>query len=515
METPNSILLLLLVGISCTATGTVEGMKARKLYAASGSAVSFPAVQLDSETMFDFRLYDGTILLSCHGCHSPMIRSPYTHRARFLPHNGTFILYSVRKEDSGIYRQVVNMSITAEVHLQVIAPVSGPITWTKEVKEDNGQCWVLLYCQVPGEDWLQITLLNKEEKIPQNLTTRTDNSSLLSLDGRDPSSAGIYYCTVVNEVSSETSQGIRLLPATWEQVLMVHVVTVWLFYWGVVSLPCFLYVVISWLVKMRNKRKQKGKVPEEKQSSKPSVISKAFTGTDIILGFLREIFVIYICLRGGFFSEWWACAPACSLLCRIILCICLHPSQWIGPSVEILMRLLITAFNMIGLPIFCIFVLRIYYTHYDCSCVMMSRKQFRFPFFGILFLFIILFISILAWVGRKEPKKEEAKPQPLQNVMIPKNSMKNPNNNEVHGTAIQVGNQESQEQGDNYVDSTEEGPGELKKNLLHPEEPQHFTMQSNSCPSNTTTPPFPLSAEGQCCPHPGAVASAKRSEAIG
>ncbi|XP_068122228.1 uncharacterized protein [Hyperolius riggenbachi] len=501
METPNSILLLLLVGISCTATGTGE-VRTYHVYGRSGSSVVFPAAHIDRETVFDLKRSDGTLIVSCHGTHS--IREPYTRRSKFYPHNGTFLLTNLTKRDSGTYVQEVNMTRTAKINLLVIDPVSEPDLTIWPPREDDGRCLIMLTCQGSGDGHLNITIRIGQEEIAMNIT-REDNSTTLSLNGRDPKSAGIYSCIVANRVSSQNSMAVELLPpVTRERRIMADVAIGLLVHWGVSILSV---VIISCIARRKTQNRDNDDAEENRRRSETShILRRSFTCADILFGGLKEIAVIYICVQGVFLQAWWSIFPAFLLLFRIIFSVCQSISSCTGATIPKALKRFCTVpmhcSNMAGVPAFCIYVIVVYMTRYDFSCEADGVVDLILVLFSMAATFVLLWIIPCIGIHLYEKNRGEAR----QTGVVNNNDVKQPIismnslSTERHSEVPNVG-KEAPKNEDSCVDSTEQSPEEQEKNQTgQNEELQPLMNENTSCTSALTTTQAPNHKEPEVIP---------------
>ncbi|XP_040275357.1 carcinoembryonic antigen-related cell adhesion molecule 21-like isoform X2 [Bufo bufo] len=204
-----TMFLLLLPLLTCAAAGNAEILK----YAAVGSSFTFPPVNISPGFLYDLKTRDSQTLIATYH-DSENVRPLYKHRASFSK-NGTdlrLVLRQLTKEDSKTYEQVVNMKVVAQIHLNVIEPVTKPTLRKVNVTIDGSQCHVLLECSAQGADLLNVRFHKNGEEITGNIT-RMGNSSFLIIDPLDPWSPGTYTCEAWNPVGNETSPEI-LLPST-------------------------------------------------------------------------------------------------------------------------------------------------------------------------------------------------------------------------------------------------------------------------------------------------------------
>ncbi|XP_044131350.1 T-lymphocyte surface antigen Ly-9-like isoform X2 [Bufo gargarizans] len=204
-----TMLLLVLLLLTCAAAGNAE----IPIYGAVGSSFTFPPVKISPGTPYDLRIRDSQTLIATYH-DSENVRPPYKHRASFS-RNGTdlrLVLRQLTKEDSKTYEQVVNMKVVAQIHLNVIEPVTKTTLRKVNVTIDGSQCHVHLQCSAQGADLLSVRFHKNGEEITGKIT-RISNSSFLIIDPLDPGSAKTYTCEAWNPVGNETSPEI-LLPST-------------------------------------------------------------------------------------------------------------------------------------------------------------------------------------------------------------------------------------------------------------------------------------------------------------
>ncbi|KAG8536648.1 hypothetical protein GDO81_025951, partial [Engystomops pustulosus] len=188
-------------------SGNVDIRKYEK-YRPVGSAYIFPPVPFTKGTVYDLQRANHNLVITFHEIEN--IRPPYSGRSKFYKNNGTFVLENLREDDSGLYEQKVNMTLVAYIRLYVIELVKQLAMQKVNETIQDEPCQVILACYVQASYPHNVTFLKDGKEVTENVT-RMDHSSFLSLDTRDPQSAGTYTCRLYYPLGTRTSGEIQLL----------------------------------------------------------------------------------------------------------------------------------------------------------------------------------------------------------------------------------------------------------------------------------------------------------------
>ncbi|XP_075038760.1 uncharacterized protein LOC142099243 isoform X2 [Mixophyes fleayi] len=301
-----AFLLLLIV---CAAPGNAE-LGALDEFGTVGSSVLLRGVPIDRDTAYDLKK-GNIIIVAYHG--SAKVRGEYAQRGNFSSNNGTFLLWDLRREDSGIYEHWVNSTVRRKSNLRVIEKVNEPILSREDLQADNGRCLVKLLCTAWGEGPFNVSFLRDEKDVNQNIT-RKDNVTILVIDSWDPDSAGSYTCNSSNPVSWNMAETITVVLSTathWKLIAAV-VITVLSPRW------CFFVVILI----IKYIKREKDMEQADQHICKSRYTFQAIIQAEFLLGFLWELAAAVICLIGHFFPNPWKYIPvglfSVLVLCRIL-----------------------------------------------------------------------------------------------------------------------------------------------------------------------------------------------------
>ncbi|CAI9615788.1 unnamed protein product [Staurois parvus] len=409
----------------------IEGIETRHLYAAVGSSVFFPGEKIDNFTFYDFRKGSLLIVTCHHGC---SVRDPYNKRGDFFQHNGTFLLNELRVEDSGIFEYEMNFTMKRQIHLHVMAPVMEPVLL---LKENRSHCLVIFTCRAEGGGPLNFTFMRNDNEIVENAVS-LDNSISLSMDGSDPKTSGRFSCIVRNMISSQTSPAVELLPPVTLKLRIMRLFVIgFLCHWiSAVCILCMKYICKKW----RKENQEEEEIidgPKTLQSQADqhkgpryrdtvnkdrtlSLVSRTFSIVDRLLGFLKELAVLVICVDGEIIPGWVCFLPVIFLLCRVFYWIFffINKSRKLNIRAPHVVEVAMTVSNLIVVPAFCMAVLVILFVRYRSACGTMDISLV------VLFHVCALIFIFYLWMKSKVKGKlyipgQQGQPESQQLVNMP------------------------------------------------------------------------------------------------
>ncbi|KAM3937601.1 SLAM family member 9-like [Leptodactylus fuscus] len=267
MELP-CILLYILITITCTAAGNGK-LRRYEMYETIGSSFTFPAVNLTTETVYDIEKVSHIRILTYHG--SENVRPPYKQRAEFYSSYGIFVLKNLTKDDTGTYRQIVNMEVVTNIYLHVIEPVNEPTLRKVNETVKGHECHVLLECTNHGKCPFNMTFLKDGEEVSKNIT-QMDYSSYLSLDVWAPGSSATYTCKLWSPLGDKTSGEVQL-PSADDNICRNKTSLIWTMFLSIIFVIIGIIIITVGMVYIYKRRcavsgdEESGEVTQEETSS--------------------------------------------------------------------------------------------------------------------------------------------------------------------------------------------------------------------------------------------------------
>ncbi|XP_062904280.1 carcinoembryonic antigen-related cell adhesion molecule 2-like [Mobula hypostoma] len=176
------------------------------IVAATGSSVHFPGTEKKfTDLNWEFSNPTRTLPITAVGGEHPVIFERYKNRIEVNISNGSFVLYTVEKADSGNYKMTVDLDPkwTRILTLQVFDPLSIPSISCNYTSENDT---AVLSCTVQRGVAASILWTREGVVLPADQRQSLSNGNVtLTIWKIQESDSGYYTCTMENQVSRTNS----------------------------------------------------------------------------------------------------------------------------------------------------------------------------------------------------------------------------------------------------------------------------------------------------------------------